>query len=61
LDLKLAKAFKDWPGLVRQLKRFDTVYLKSVTMHLAIILREYGIKTRRANFEELYEVIVLKE
>lgn len=55
-DIPLNRDHQDWITIVKILKKFPKVYVKSLTMHLAVILRESGIKVEKGMINDEYEI-----
>jgi len=56
LDIALSRNDEDLILIIKLLKGIKKVYTKSLTMHLSIILREFGINVERVFFNEDYEI-----
>ena len=55
-DIPLSRKGEDWVKVFYLLKNIPVVYTRSLTMHLSIILREFGIEVRRVTINDEYEV-----
>lgn len=55
-DIPLSRNYEDWTTIVNSLKNFPKVYVKSLTMHLSIILREFGINVEKGVVSKDYEI-----
>lgn len=56
LDIPLNRELNELNKIIEKLKNFPEVYLKSVTMHLAVVLREFGINVKHGFLNEDYEI-----
>ena len=55
-DIPLSRKGEEWVKVFYLLENIPVVYTKSLTMHLSIILREFGIEVRRGTVYVDYEV-----
>jgi hypothetical protein len=55
LDIPLNRNNENWQEIISIIQKLPRVYLKSITMHLAIILRESGVNVERSISKD-YEI-----
>ena len=58
-DIPLSREWNDWEEIINVLRRFPKVYVKSLTMHLSVILREFGVNVEKWVINDDYEIKVL--
>lgn len=54
-DIPLARGYDKRDEIIELLKLFPEVYLRSLTMHLAVVLREFWVTVKKANIKNEYE------
>lgn len=55
-DIPLNRDNHDWVTIIDILKCLPKVYVKSLTMHLSVILREFGVNVEKGFIDEDYEI-----
>lgn len=55
-DIPLNRNDEDWVTIINILKNFPKIYVKSLTMHLSVILREFGMNIEKGAINEDYEI-----
>tara|TARA_Y100000034_G_C6856721_1_gene389424 strand:- start:153 stop:1076 length:924 start_codon:yes stop_codon:yes gene_type:complete len=56
-DIPIDRNNQEWSNIINILKKYPKVYVKSLTMHLSVILREAGINVEKGLIRKDYEVI----
>ena len=56
IDISLRRGGDDIHKIIDILKNFSKVYVKSLTMHLAVVLREFGVNLEKAEFKNDYDI-----
>jgi hypothetical protein len=56
-NIPISRSVMDWSEIISYLKKYDKVYVKAITSHLAIILREFGLNVQKLRNKSDYEVI----
>ncbi len=55
-DITLKRNNNEWPRIMQTVKKIPEIYVRSLTMHVAVMLREMGIEVKRMWPKENYEV-----